>query len=66
MLDLRPVGYVIGLMVMTLGLTMFLPMVVDIAEGLGHWTVFAESAIRDETGELIAKGTGTFRYRRGG
>lgn len=45
MLDMRPVGYVIGLMIMTLGLTMFLPMLVDIAEGRGHWTVFAESAI---------------------
>ena len=45
MLDLRPVGYVIGLMVMGLGLAMLLPMLVDIAEKLGHWTVFAESAI---------------------
>ncbi|MDR9393005.1 MAG: TrkH family potassium uptake protein [Roseovarius sp.] len=45
MFDLRPVGYVIGLMVMALGLTMILPMVVDIAEGRGHWAVFAESAI---------------------
>ncbi|WP_135501813.1 TrkH family potassium uptake protein [Roseovarius aestuariivivens] len=45
MLDFRPVGYVIGLMVMALGLAMVLPMVVDIAEGLGHWQVFAESAI---------------------
>ena len=45
MLDIRPVGYVIGLMVMTLGLAMLLPMLVDIAEGLGHWPVFAESAI---------------------
>ncbi|SLN30421.1 Trk system potassium uptake protein TrkG [Roseovarius litorisediminis] len=44
MFDLRPVGYVIGLMVMALGLTMVLPMLVDIAEGLGHWPVFAESA----------------------
>lgn len=31
-------------MVMALGLTMVLPMLVDIAEGLGHWPVFAESA----------------------
>ena len=45
MLDMRPVGYVIGLMIMTLGLTMLLPMLVDIAEGRGHWPVFAESAI---------------------
>lgn len=45
MIDLRPVGYVIGLMVTALGLAMFLPMMVDIAEGRGHWPVFAESAI---------------------
>ncbi len=45
MLDLRPVGYVIGLMVMTLGLAMVLPMLVDLVEGRGHWAVFAESAI---------------------
>ena len=45
MLDLRPVGYVVGLMVMGLGLAMVLPMLVDIAEGSGHWTVFAECAI---------------------
>lgn len=45
MLDLRPVGYVVGLLVGTLGLTMLFPMLVDIAEGRGHWPVFAESAI---------------------
>jgi trk system potassium uptake protein TrkH len=45
MVDLRPVGYVVGLMVMTLGLAMLLPMAVDLAEGSGHWTVFAESAL---------------------
>ncbi|MBS0125243.1 PaaI family thioesterase [Thetidibacter halocola] len=32
--------------------------------GGGKSTFFAEGEIRDETGELIAKGTGTFRYRR--
>lgn len=32
--------------------------------GGGKSTFFAESLIKDETGELIAKGTGTFRYRR--
>ncbi|MHA6325132.1 TrkH family potassium uptake protein [Roseivivax sp. CAU 1753] len=45
MFDLRPVAYVIGLLVMCLGLTMVLPMLVDIAEGRGQWPVFAESAI---------------------
>ncbi len=45
MIDLRPVGYVIGQLVTALGLTMILPMMVDIAEGRGHWNVFAESGI---------------------
>src|SRR6056297_3032450 len=45
MLDLRPVGYVVGLLVATLGVTMLFPMLVDIAEGRDHWPVFAESAI---------------------
>lgn len=31
--------------------------------GGGRKTFFAEGQIVDETGELIAKGTGTFRYR---
>ena len=45
MLDLRPVGYVIGLLVATLGLTMVPPLFVDLAEGRGQWPVFAISAI---------------------
>lgn len=31
--------------------------------GGGRKTFFAEGEIKDEMGELIAKGTGTFRYR---
>lgn len=45
MFDIRPVTYVIGLLVTILGATMFLPMLVDIAEGRGHWPVFLESAL---------------------
>ncbi|MEP5729243.1 MAG: TrkH family potassium uptake protein [Sulfitobacter sp.] len=45
MLDLRPVGYVVGLLVAVLGVAMILPMVVDLAEGRGHWVVFAESCL---------------------
>ncbi|MGR3501234.1 TrkH family potassium uptake protein [Pseudaestuariivita sp.] len=45
MFDIRPVGYVIGLLVSVLGATMLLPLVVDLWEGRGHWPVFAESAI---------------------
>lgn len=45
MLDLRPVGYVVGLLVAVLGLAMFLPLLVDLAEGRGHWAVFAEAGV---------------------
>lgn len=45
MLDLRPVGYVIGLLVATLGVAMLLPLLVDLAEGQGNWQVFAQSAL---------------------
>ncbi|SPH21879.1 Trk system potassium uptake protein TrkI [Ascidiaceihabitans donghaensis] len=45
MLDLRPVGYVIGLLVTVLGVAMLLPFLVAIAEGDGYWTTFAQSAV---------------------
>lgn len=45
MFDLRPVGYVIGLLVAVLGIAMLVPMIMDLADGNGHWPVFAESAI---------------------
>jgi trk system potassium uptake protein TrkH len=55
MLDLRPVGYVIGLLVAVLGATMIFPLLADLAEGRGHWTVFFESAvITTLVGGLIA------------
>ena len=45
MFDIRPVGYVIGLLVASLGLTMFAPLLADAVAGNGHWPVFLESAI---------------------
>ncbi|MFZ7090050.1 TrkH family potassium uptake protein [Primorskyibacter sp. 2E233] len=45
MFDIRPVAYVIGLLVACLGATMLLPMLVDIAEGRNHWPVFFESSV---------------------
>lgn len=40
MLDLRPIAYVIGLLVAALGVSMALPMLVDLIEGNGHWWPF--------------------------
>ncbi|WP_204115482.1 TrkH family potassium uptake protein [Shimia biformata] len=55
MFDLRPVGYVVGLLVAMLGLTMFLPMLVDLVEGQGHWGTFFQSGLLTViTGGLIS------------
>lgn len=55
MFDLRPVGYVIGLLVAVLGATMLPPLLVDLAAGNGHWPVFAQSSILTGlSGGLIA------------
>ncbi|MCA8869829.1 MAG: TrkH family potassium uptake protein [Rhodobacteraceae bacterium] len=43
MFDLRPVGFVIGLLVAVLGLTMIVPMLMDLADGNAHWPNFAIS-----------------------
>lgn len=45
MLDLRPVGYVIGLVVSVLGLTMLVPMAVDLAWANGNADAFGEAAL---------------------
>lgn len=45
MLDLRPVGYVTGLLVAVLGAMMLFPFALDVIDGNGHWPVFLESAI---------------------
>lgn len=51
MLDLRPIGYVIGLLAAFLGATMLIPLAVDLYYGNDHWRSFGTSA-------LIASGTG--------
>ena len=45
MLDLRPIGYVIGMLVATLGATMLLPMVVDYSLANGNADGFFEAAL---------------------
>jgi len=55
MFDLRPVGYVIGLLVAALGATMLLPMCVDLYDGDPHAGAFLEAAIVTAvTGGLVA------------
>lgn len=55
MFDLRPVGYVVGLLVVGLSLTMIPALLVDLVDGQGHWFAFLESAlITFATGVLLA------------
>ncbi len=44
-LDARPVGYVIGLLLVALGGSMGLPLVVDLIAGNGHWPAFFEAGM---------------------
>ena len=55
MIDLRPVGYIIGMLTSVLGLTMLIPAAVDLGYGAAHWLVFVESAVLTTTaGALLA------------
>ncbi|MCG3266666.1 TrkH family potassium uptake protein [Yoonia sp. I 8.24] len=55
MIDFRPVGYVIGLLVAALGVTMLAALGADAIAQNGHWPVFFESAvITTLTGALVA------------
>ena len=43
MFDIRPIGYVIGIIVAFLGVMMIFPMILDFADGNPHWRVFAQA-----------------------
>ncbi|WP_220747072.1 MULTISPECIES: TrkH family potassium uptake protein [Jannaschia] len=45
MLDVRPVGYVIGLLLVALGASMGVPMAVDLLDQNGHWSAFFEAGM---------------------
>ncbi|WP_055665079.1 TrkH family potassium uptake protein [Jannaschia seosinensis] len=45
MLDVRPVGYVIGLLLIVLGVAMALPLAADIIAGNGEWPTFLETGL---------------------
>ncbi|QCO57089.1 TrkH family potassium uptake protein (plasmid) [Pseudorhodobacter turbinis] len=45
MIDLRPVGYIIGLLVATLGAMMLFPMALDYFSGSPNWKSFLEASV---------------------
>ena len=44
-MDLRPVGYILGLLLAAFGATMLFPMALDLAAGDRHWAAFFETAV---------------------
>lgn len=55
MIDLRPVGYIIGMLALVLGLAMLIPAAVDFARGDAHWRAFVEASVITMTvGALLA------------
>ncbi|TMV67223.1 TrkH family potassium uptake protein, partial [Thioclava sp. BHET1] len=55
MIDIRPVGYILGYMLAVLGLIMLVPMLLDRLSGDANWTAFLESALFTTlTGILLA------------
>ncbi|HMO07843.1 MAG TPA: TrkH family potassium uptake protein [Paracoccaceae bacterium] len=55
MIDLRPVGYVIGLLVAVLGAMMLFPLALDLASGSANWRAFAASAaVTGVAGSVLA------------
>ena len=58
MIDLRPVGHVIGFLVAALGASMLVPMMIDLFAGNGHWKVFLNAAaVTGLTGGVLALAT---------
>ncbi len=64
MLDFRPVGYVIGLLVVILGGMMLFPFLADLIEGRGEWHVFLQSGVITMlTGALLALSCGSGNHQ---
>ena len=65
MIDFRPVGHVIGLLVTALGASMIVPMAIDILSGNEHWAVFFNAAaISMLTGGVLALATANANTQR--
>ena len=45
MIDFRPIGYVIGLLVASLGVTMLIPLLADLGAGNDHAGAFLDAMI---------------------
>lgn len=65
MIDVRPVGYVIGWLVAALGLAMILPMAADLAAGRGNAAAFATSGILTVVAGILMVLSCAGRRRRG-
>ncbi len=65
MLDLRPVGYVLGLLTIVLGGAMLFPMLLDLADGNRNWQAFAvSSALAISLGGSVALASANFDMRQ--
>jgi trk system potassium uptake protein TrkH len=65
MLDLRPVGYVLGLLTIVMGAAMLFPMALDFADGNPNWQAFAVSAaVAVALGGSVALASANFDLRQ--
>ncbi len=63
MLDLRPVGYILGLLTIVLGLAMLFPMAMDLADGNRNWQAFAVAcAVAVALGGSISLASANFDF----
>lgn len=54
MIDFRPVGYVVGLLVAVLGVTMLVPMTLDLLEGDENWISMLEASVASVASGIFA------------
>lgn len=65
MLDPRPVGYVLGLLTLVMGVAMLFPMALDLADGNRNWQAFAVSAaVAMALGGSVALASANFDLRQ--
>ena len=63
MLDLRPVGYILGLLTIVLGVAMLFPMMLDLVDANPNWQAFAVSAaVAIALGGSVSLATANFDF----